>query len=64
MSETDEEKLLRHLAELHASVADACDGLPEDAPEHVQLMAATIRPPRRAGHGSPRHDESPPPSPK
>ena len=47
MSETDEEKLLRHLAELNSTVADACDGLPDDAPEHIQLMAATIRPPLR-----------------
>ena len=47
MSETDEEKLLRHLAEFNAAVAEACD-LPDDAPDHIKLMADIIRPPQRA----------------
>lgn len=43
MSETDEEKLRRHLAEFNAAVAEACD-LPDDAPDHIKAMADAIRP--------------------
>ena len=45
MSETDEEKLRRHLAEFNAAVAEACD-LPDDAPDHIKAMADAIRPPK------------------
>lgn len=43
MSETDEEKLRRHLAEFNAAVAEACD-LPDDAPDHIKAMADMISP--------------------
>ena len=42
--ETDEQRLLRHLAEFNEAVADACNGLPDDTPDHVRAMADAINP--------------------